>query len=156
MTHGFCGIAALVLGPLLVFEGPLDFGWGCLGARSHRVMGKVYVAAVLGAGVTGYHLALIAYGGWTAQLGFATLATLWVASLLKAFVSIRQGDVLAHRRWMARNYALTFSAVTLRVMLSLGGHLELPFETLYSWSAWLCWSINLLTVELILRSRNSP
>lgn len=153
MAHGFCGIVALALGPLLVFEGALASGWGYFKAPSHRVVGRIYVLAVLGAGSTGYHLALIAYGGWTAQLGFATLAVLWIFTLGKALGSIRRGDASAHRQWMARNYALTFSAVTLRVMLSVGQYAGISLPTLYPWSAWLCWSINLLGVELILRSR---
>ncbi len=43
----------------------------------------------------------------------------WLYTGAQAYLSIRRRDVVAHRRWMIRNYALTFAAVTLRLELGL-------------------------------------
>jgi hypothetical protein len=60
-------------------------------------------------------MALMAYGGLPAQMGFAFLSILWLSTGFMAYKRIREKKVLIHRQWMIRNYALTFAAVTLRL-----------------------------------------
>jgi hypothetical protein len=45
------------------------------------------------------------------------LALAWLYTGAKAFSAARQRDFVAHRRWMIRNFSLTFAAVTLRLYL---------------------------------------
>ncbi|MGA8050052.1 MAG: DUF2306 domain-containing protein, partial [Burkholderiales bacterium] len=75
---------------------------------------------------------------------------------LRAYQAIRARDLVSHRRWMVRNFALTFAAVTLRLWLPASVVAGVPYELAYSVIAWLCWVPNLLAAQLLLRSRSSP
>lgn len=57
-------------------------------------------------------------------------------------------DFQAHRKWMARSFALTFGAVTLRIYLPSFLAMGLPFDKAYPLVAWVSWVPNLLAVEL--------
>jgi hypothetical protein len=80
------------------------------------------------------------------------LGTLWLMTGVMAYLRIRQGDVQEHRAWMIRNYALTWSAVMLRLWLPLFFVLGYDFPEAYTTVAWLCWVPNLLVAELIIRN----
>jgi hypothetical protein len=71
---------------------------------------------------------------------------------LLAYLAIREGDVTRHRRWMVRNFALTFAAVTLRLYLPASAGAGLGFGPAYAAIAWLCWVPNLVVAEWIVRS----
>jgi uncharacterized membrane protein len=115
---------------------------------AHRWNGRVYLAAVLIGGVGGFGIAGIAHGGPPTQVGFTMLAMLWLYSGARAYGAIRAGDIAEHRRWMVRNFALTFGAVTLRVELGLfTGVLGWSFDHAYVTVAWLSWVGNLVVAE---------
>lgn len=144
--HVFAATAALLLGPL-------QFSTG-LRARHpvlHRWCGRFYLGmGVLVGGLAGLYMALHAFGGVGARLGFACLALVWLYTGLRAFLAIRARDIAAHRRWMVRNFALAFAAVTLRLWLPAAMLSGAPFELAYAVIAWLCWLPNLLVAELVL------
>lgn len=153
LLHGFSGIVALAVGPVLIFEDPLGRGWPRMLSNWHRRLGRLYVTAVVLGALSGYRLANIAHGGALAQTGFAVLALLWLATVTRAYLAIRAHEIGAHRAWIARNYALTFSAVSLRGILHAAEVAGLSFDGTYPWAAWLCWVPNLLLLELWLRRR---
>jgi hypothetical protein len=93
-------------------------------------------------------MALRAFGDPVSQSGFAVLAVLWVCSGLAAYLAVRASDVASHRRWMIRNFALIFAAVTLRICLPGSMALGLEFELVYPVIAWLCCVPNLVVAEL--------
>lgn len=120
--------------------------------RLHRISGRLYLGIGVGiGGVAGFFAALNAFGGWPSQLGFALLAIAWLLTGIMAFVRIRAGDANAHRRWMIRNFALAFSAVTLRIQLGTAAAAGIPFETYYPWLAWISWVPNLFVAEWLAR-----
>ena len=109
--------------------------------------------SVAASGLAGLYLAPGGDARATFGIGFITLALVWLYTGAKAYVAIRRGDVAAHRRWMIRNYALTYAAVTLRVempLLIVGGLSPVVALNVVSW---LCWVPNLLVVEAWLRRR---
>ena len=115
----------------------------------HRWLGRTYLGiGVLVGGVAGLVVALHAFGGVTARLGFAALALAWLYTGTRAYLAIRSRDVAAHRRWMVRNFALTFAAVTLRIYLPASALAGVSFELAYPAIAWLCWAPNLVVAEL--------
>src|SRR3954467_1731561 len=70
-----------------------------------------------------------------------------------ALFKVRQRQVQHHRKWMIRNYSLTFAAVTLRIWLLifiLIAGIE-NYETSYIIISWLCWIPNLLIAEFYVR-----
>jgi uncharacterized membrane protein len=113
----------------------------------HRWLGRVYVVTVLGSGSAGFLLATQTTAGVVAATGFAALAVLWLLTTVQGYRAIRARHVLRHRTWMARSFALTLAAVTLRLYLPLSQLAGLPFESAYAGIAWLCWVPNLLIAE---------
>ncbi len=117
----------------------------------HRLLGKIYVTAVVLSGSAGLYLSFFATAGLLSKLGFAALAVLWLFSTSAAFIQIRQGLVSAHQNWMIRSFALAFAAVTLRIWLPLlTGLFRIDFMVAYPVIAWLCWVPNWLLAEWII------
>jgi len=116
----------------------------------HRWLGRSYVAAVLVGGLAAIAMAPVVVTGAVAGLGFATLGVLWLIFTALALVRIRQGDDVAHQRWMTRSFALTLAAVTLRFYLPASIAAGIPFESAYPVIAWMCWVPNLLVAEWML------
>jgi uncharacterized membrane protein len=142
-THAFAAIVALVLGPFQ-FSSRLRQKH----LQLHRWLGRSYLAVgVLVGGVSGLYMSQFAYGGTVARLGFAALAVFWLYTGLRAFLAIRRRAVDEHRRWMVRNFALTFAAVMLRIYLPASMLAGIDFSVAYPIIAWLCWLPNLLFAE---------
>jgi uncharacterized membrane protein len=142
-AHIFAAAVAMTLGPFQFLAG-LRRRF----VRLHRWMGRAYLGiGVLVGGLAGLYMATFAFGGIVSKLGFASLAVLWLFTGLRAFLAIRRGDTIEHRRWMVRNFALTLAAVTLRILLPVSQVAGIPFEHAYPVIAWLCWVPNLLVAE---------
>lgn len=124
----------------------------------HRWMGRVYLGVgVLIGGTAGLVMATHAFGGFTARLGFGCLAVVWLYTGARAYVAIRARDIVAHRRWMIRNFSLTFAAVTLRLYGPASAVAGVEFEQAYPIIAWVAWVPNLIVAEwLFNRRRGSP
>lgn len=151
-SHVFASVVALAFGPF-------QFLTALRNARVevHRWMGRLYLGVgVLVGGVSGLYLAAHAFGGVASRLGFAGLAAAWLYCGLRACLAIRARNVVLHRRWMVRNFALTFAAVTLRLYLPASVASGIRFETAYPIIAWLCWVPNLIVAEMLFnRPRDS-
>jgi uncharacterized membrane protein len=119
--------------------------------RLHRWIGRIYLGGILVGGVSGLILARISQGGMVAHAGFACLAVAWLLTGVMAYRRILAGDTVRHRRWMIRNYALTFAAVTLRIYLPVSLLAGIPFALAYPAISWLCWVPNLVVVETYVR-----
>jgi uncharacterized membrane protein len=141
--HIFASAIALLLGPLQ-FSASIRANR----PRLHRFIGRTYlIAGVVLGGFSGLYMALFAFGGLVAKLGFACLAIAWLFTGFCAYRAIRRGAVQAHRQWAIRNFSLTFAAVSLRIYLPSSLVAGIPFELAYPFIAWLCWVPNLLIAE---------
>lgn len=141
--HAFASVVALVLGPFQ-FSTRLRQEH----ANLHRWMGRIYLSVgVLVGGLAGLYMAQYAYGGAVARLGFATLALLWLFTGLRAYLAIRRRAIDEHRKWMIRNFSLTFAAVTLRIYLPASMAAGVEFALAYAVIAWLCWVPNVVFAE---------
>lgn len=148
-THVGLGATALALGPFQFWR-----RFRNRQLRLHRQLGKVYVGAILVGSVCAFCAAWFASTGWVAAVGFMGLATAWFFTTLRAYQAIRARKLKAHEQWMYRSYAVTLSAVTLRIILPFEiAVLGLPFSTAYPVVAWLCWVPNLIFVEWWMRNR---
>ncbi len=143
--HVYTSIFVLLLGGVQ-FIGTVRRQW----PRLHRKVGKVYVGLILlvaapGGLIMGVH----ANGGWSAQLSFCLQAVLWLLFTWHAYTRARTGDWPAHRAFMLRSFALTLSAVTLRLWKwGIVAILAPPPMDTYRVVAWLGWLGNLLVVEI--------
>lgn len=113
----------------------------------HRYLGRVYFLAVIAGSVGGYYMALHAVGGFISTLGLAILATLWWSFTLLAVMYARDGNIAAHRRWMLRSFALTYAAVTLRLLSPI---LSAYFDEVTQSQIvyWASWTLNLALMEI--------
>jgi uncharacterized membrane protein len=144
-THIFASAVALAIGPF-------QFSSRLRASRIqlHRWSGRAYLGVgVLLGGLSGLYMSLHAFGGIASQLGFGCLALAWLFTGLRAFLAIRRHDVATHRRWMVRNFALTFAAVTLRLYLPASMAAGVAFELAYPVIAWLCWLPNVIVAEVL-------
>ena len=150
-THVYASLVALSLAPFQ-FSNRIRANY----PRAHRVMGRIYLGiGVTFGGLSGLYMAIFAFGGPVAKLGFACLATSWLYTGLRAYQAIRRGAVQEHRSWTVRNVALTLAAVTLRIYLPSSMIAGIPFEVAYPAIAWLCWVPNLIVAELFFARRHA-
>ncbi|RPI59860.1 MAG: DUF2306 domain-containing protein [Lysobacterales bacterium] len=151
-VHAFAASVALLLGPL-----QFSASFRRDHARIHRWLGRAYLGiGVLIGGFSALYLAQFAYGGPAARIGFGVLGLAWLYTGVRAFLAIRSGAVAEHRRWMTRNFALTFAAVMLRLYLPVAVAAGADFELAYAIIAWLCWAPNLLIAEWLFNGTQAP
>jgi uncharacterized membrane protein len=121
--------------------------------RVHRICGYIYISViVLISAPSGFIMGYHANGGWMSSFSFMLLSVLWTYFTVQSFLKIKQGNIQAHRRFMWRSYALTLSAISLRLWKwVIASTIEpSPMDT-YRLVAWLGWIGNLLLVEWWLR-----
>ena len=105
--HALCGVTALLVGPLQ-FSSRLR----TRNLKLHRTLGRVYVYSVFIAATMGVRIA------WGRPLMVATCvqAGAWVVCTLAALLTARNRQIVQHRQWMVRSYAVTFTFISLRVL----------------------------------------
>ena len=115
----------------------------------HRVAGRWYVGLILlAASPSGLVMGFHANGGLSAQISFTLLAMLWFAFTYKGYTYARQKQWRLHRNFMLRSFALTLSAISLRLFKwILVSTLALPPMDTYVIVAWGGWVVNLLLIE---------
>ncbi|KAA0168014.1 hypothetical protein FNF31_00513 [Cafeteria roenbergensis] len=116
---------------------------------AHRVLGRVYVASVVVGGATGLYLAGSAFAGSAAKVSFGALAVVWLGTTAMGMRAAFQRNYRSHREWMTRSFALTMSALTLRLYFLTGVKMGFPFADVYDATTWMSWVVNLLAVEWI-------
>lgn len=124
--------------------------------KIHRTIGKIYVFDILFINFpAGLIMAVYANGLLPTKIAFVILDCLWFYFTYRAVTAVKKGDIAAHKRFMIRSYALTFSAITLRswkIILTYAFHPD-PL-TLYMIDAWMGFVPNLLLAEwLIYKSK---
>ncbi|HEY0653048.1 MAG TPA: DUF2306 domain-containing protein [Chryseosolibacter sp.] len=119
----------------------------------HRRLGTVYIATILLATApAGFIMGWFANGGMIPRVSFMVLAVLWWYFTFVAWRKILVRDIVAHQAYMYRSYALTLSAVTLRLYI-FGAALffDLRGEEVYVWVSVLSWVPNLVVAEWVKR-----
>ena len=147
--HVYSSIFVLLTGFLAIIRrnfGIKDF---------HRYSGKVYVFAILLlAAPSGVYMGFFANGGFLAKISFVILGIFWWFSTFKAYQMIRQKKYKIHQQWMWRSFALTLSAITLRLWKWAIVYFFHPSPMdVYQIVAWLGWIPNILLVELLIRKK---
>jgi uncharacterized membrane protein len=107
IPHTLCGIIALLAGPIQ-FSSRLRQRH----LKFHRVLGRIYVISVFIGAATGVALA----SGRPGFPGTSMQAAAWVICTTAALITARNRQIIHHRQWMARSYAVTFTFVSSRVL----------------------------------------
>lgn len=127
----------------------------------HRVAGRFLVVCGLLVGLSGLWMTLFyprARG--TGDLLYAMrlfFGLAMVVSIVLSFTAIRQGNVVGHRAWMMRGYAIGLGAGT-QVLTVMVGSLILgtPGELAGDLLLGAGWGINLAIAEWAIRRRRAP
>lgn len=119
----------------------------------HRKMGVLYVFVILLlSGPSGFIMSVYANGGIISQAAFIVLSALWMLFTYLGFYYAKNGDIVRHRRFMIRSFALTLSAITLRAWkFGIVLTFRPPPMDVYMLVAWLGWIPNLLLAEWYIR-----
>ena len=138
-THAIGSVTALCLG-LFAFVAQT------LKLKLHKGVGRTYALGVLVGGLTSLPMALMAEGGWTTRLSFFLQGIAWLLTMGWAVWAARNKKFRLHRRFMVRNYAITYSAVISRLLLHGLQESGLTFQQIYPVAAWT-WVIGLSVGE---------
>ncbi len=157
VAHIFTATVALVLGPLQFIPKIRAR------RRIHRTLGRVYLLA----GIVPSAVATVPVAIWSGslltQISLITAAVLWLITGGLAYRAARRRDFDDHRAWMMRNYALTFLAVTSRVLTPVLVLAQVPFSggdprsigahatSMIPVGQTLGWIIDLIVVEILIR-----
>ena len=107
IPHTLAGIFALLIGPIN-FSSRIRNRY----LKLHRVLGRIYVASVFVGSFTGIALAW----GRPGLPGTSMQAAAWMVCTTAALITARNRQIVQHRQWMARSYAMTFTFVSSRVL----------------------------------------
>jgi hypothetical protein len=123
----------------------------------HRWSGRIYVFVVSFLGApTGLYMSFFAKGSiWERSL-FMFMAAWWFITTLYGLTTILQKNILAHRIWMMRSYAMALTAVTFRVFHIFFYMLDWEHLENYEISLWISVIGNMLLAEWLIfrKSRN--
>lgn len=144
----------VISGMIVILVGPFQFlkNLRNKNLKLHKVLGKIYAYGVLlVAAPTGLIMAFYAEGGLLSTTAFLVMSLLWFATTIMAIIKIKKRDIEAHKKWMYRSYALSFAAVTLRLLVPLMSiYTTWGEEFIIISTAWLSWMINLAVVEVLI------
>ena len=107
IPHTLAGTFALLIGPIN-FSSRIRQRH----LQLHRILGRIYVISVFVGSFTGIALA----AGRPGLPGTSMQAAAWMVCTTAAFITARNRQIIAHRQWMARSYAVTFTFVSSRVL----------------------------------------
>ncbi len=107
IPHTLAGVIALLAGPLQ-FSSRLRQHY----LKFHRVLGRIYVGCVFVGASTGIALA----AGRPGLPGTSMQAAAWIVCTTAALITARNRQIVQHRQWMFRSYAVTFTFVSSRVL----------------------------------------
>jgi uncharacterized membrane protein len=107
IPHTICGVIALLAGPP-----QFSSRFRQRHLKFHRILGRIYVVSVFIGAFTGIALAT----GRPGLPGTSMQAAAWMVCTTAAFITARNRQIVQHRQWMARSYAVTFTFVSSRVL----------------------------------------
>ncbi|MCO8121302.1 DUF2306 domain-containing protein [Stieleria sp. TO1_6] len=144
-AHLASGPTSLLLGTVLLLSGGRP-GWSVI----HRWLGKTQLILVLLIVVpSGLVMALQAYAGPIAEIGFMAQSLLLAVTVVAAAATARSRRFLDHQRWAQRCYILLWSPLLLRIVAGLMIVTDLESEWTYRINAWASWLVPLAIYELV-------
>jgi hypothetical protein len=120
--------------------------------KSHRTLGYVYIINILMVtGPASLLMSFYANGGTASIIGFVILAVLWILFTALALYFAIKKDFVQHQNFMIRSYALTLSAISLRLWKVFFAYCtDIPPMDRYRIIAWLGWVVNLIIAEMFI------
>lgn len=147
-THVFSSIFLLLAG-FTQFSGFIIRRY----KKLHRTMGIFYVfILLLLSAPSGLIMSIYANGKLPAQISFTSLSILWIITTFFAYRTAIQKKFIAHGNWMVLSFALTLSAITLRLWKPfLAINFQIPPRDLYVIVSWLGWVPNFIIALVLIK-----
>lgn len=114
----------------------------------HFHLGTIYVVACFLSGLAGLMLLAFARLSLANVIALILLNAIWLVTIVMAIRTMRSDDLAANRRWLLRSFSLTFSAVTLRLLVVL--FFDETNSSISPLLLWLGWVPNLFLMELFI------
>lgn len=124
----------------------------------HRRLGRVLLSAGLLSGVFALALGAVdPFGGTWEALATYVFGSWFLVCLLLAFRAIRGDDVVNHRRWMIRAFAMGVGVGTIRIWVGLFEATGLfDFQDGFAIAFWLAFAMHAVIAELWIRNTPHP
>ena len=148
--HIFTSLYVLIVG-VVQFSAAFLRKW----PRLHRFLGQGYVFIILFvSGPAALVMSCYSNGDWTARISFILLSMLWWWFTWQAYQTARHKQFGRHGAYMIRSYALTLSAISLRILqFGISNWWYLDPELQYTIVAWVRWVFNLAVAEILIWRR---
>ncbi len=152
-AHILPGVIYLLLAPLQLWRGFRDRHRGV-----HRRIGRVAIIAGLASGTFAITFgAFLSFGGLLEASASTLFGSWFIAALLIAYTSIRQGNVRRHRRWMIRAFAVGLAVGTIRIWIGIfEGFGLLSFRDAFGVAFWISFVMHAAVAEAWLIVRPAP
>jgi uncharacterized membrane protein len=150
----------IVPGALYLLLAPLQLAYRIRSRHYtfHRRLGRVLAGAAMISGVFALIFgSLFSFGGLP-EASAAVVFGLWfLTCLVLAVRAIRRDDIVHHRRWMIRAFAIGVGIATTRIWLALFQATGLlDFGSSFGPAFWISFSLHALVAELWLRAFPNP
>jgi uncharacterized membrane protein len=154
----------IVPGLLFMVLGPLQFS-ATIRARHlqwHRLSGRIFVVCGLVIGVSALvmSLGMPAIGGVNQAAATTLFAIFFLFALCKAFWHIRHREVVLHREWMIRAFAVGLAVATMRpiigVFFATSRLSGLTPHDFFGIAFWIGFVLHLIAAEAWIHATSSP
>lgn len=155
--YRFCFYTHIAAGAFCILSALFQFSTSIIKKRTaiHVWSGRIYVLVVLLIGApTGMFMSFFAKGSIWEQILFMFMAITWFYATAKGLQTILQKNVLAHKHWMMRSYAMAMTAVTFRVYHLFFYYMGWSHLENYEISLWISVIGNILFAEFFIYIKN--
>jgi uncharacterized membrane protein len=124
----------------------------------HRRLGRLLVGAGMVSGIFALIFGgLFSFGGLPEALATFVFGAWFLLCLVLAVRAIRRDDIVHHRRWMIRAFAIGIGIGTIRIWLAiLQGSGLMDFASSFGPAFWISFSLHAAAAELWLRAFPDP
>lgn len=119
--------------------------------KLHRSLGKIFMVFSITGAISGILFAiLVPFAGMLETIPVLIFGGLMGYATYRAYIHIRRGEVMRHREWVARSYAVGLGVSSIRVIFLVLQY-ALPSQdqrAIFMVSVWLGWILTLGLVEM--------
>lgn len=119
--------------------------------RLHRVLGKLFMVFSITGAISGVLFAiLVPFAGFVEIIPVLIFASFMGYATYRAYVHIRRGEVMQHREWVARSYAVGLGVASIRVVFLVLQYttVQVDHRQLFMVSLWSGWVLTVGLVEI--------
>lgn len=153
--HRLLTMVHIMPGLVFMLLGPLQFARRLRSRkpRLHRWTGRVFLVSGFLIGVTALVMSpQMAIGGTNETAATMLFAGIFLLSLIKAYLSIRRGNVALHREWMIRAFAIGSAVATIRPIVgaffATRSITHLTPHDFFGTAFWLGFTLQLIAAEV--------